>query len=126
MYSHVKSCHNFRWIFKMSGKYLIVSDVLSGVWKSVISIPIKEIISCLPSTAIPTYELYSQLVSSDNLWKEKEIQVIIFSLCLRHLPDRGSTNAGYRFQFVFTTFTRSWEHVASSKITSKVSLKYLK
>ena len=69
---------------------MIVSDVLSGVWKSVISIPIKEIISCLPSRAIPTYELYSQLVSSDNLWKEKQIQVIIFSL--------------------FTASTRSWEH----------------
>ena len=31
--------HNPWWIFKMPGKYLIVSDVLSGVWKSVISIP---------------------------------------------------------------------------------------
>ena len=27
------------WIFEMSGKYLIVLDVLSGIWKSVILIP---------------------------------------------------------------------------------------
>ena len=31
--------HDVQWIFKMSSKYLIVSDVLSGIWKSVISIP---------------------------------------------------------------------------------------
>ena len=35
--------HDVRWIFKMSGKYLTVSDVLSGIWKSVILIPVNII-----------------------------------------------------------------------------------
>ena len=54
IFMHVKSCHRHDvwWIFKMSGKYLIVSDVLFGVWKSVISIPVVYV-----SKSEPTYFL---------------------------------------------------------------------
>ena len=38
-YEFIALPNDVRWIFKMSCKYLIVLDILSGVWKYVISVP---------------------------------------------------------------------------------------
>ena len=38
--------YDAQWIFKMSSKYLIVPDVLSDIWKFVISVP-ETYLSCM-------------------------------------------------------------------------------
>ena len=49
--SKVTTIHDARWIFEMSGAYLIVLKDLSGVSKSVISVPEKTCEWLIPNLA---------------------------------------------------------------------------
>ena len=46
--------HDVQWIVKISGKYLIISDILSGIWKSTISIPEQ----CPPKLIVSTCKAF--------------------------------------------------------------------
>ena len=56
--SKVAKIHDVQWISKMSCKYLIVSDILSAIWKSAISILVRN-------TQVVSKKLYVGEINND-------------------------------------------------------------